>query len=129
MPNYVKYYAIGKYSTNIDRLTIKDININKEDKIISLNIQRPQFYSVTLNYDKKDSYLSEDAVMLKDLNLKENYMKTLENDIYSLLKLNMKDFTFYNQILADFKEKAEKKLFSLIQTSSYSDYEIKINFN
>jgi len=127
-PKNVKYFAVGKYTTNLDSISLKNIDIDKANQCITLTLTKPSVYSI--EFENKENYdnLPNDTVMLKNLKMKDTYISVLKNEIKFLLKQEMYERSFYNKNISDFEEKLKQKLRSLTETSSYCDYIVEIQF-
>ena len=127
-PKNVKYFAIGKYTTNMDSISLKDIDIDKTNQRITLTLAKPSIYSIEFENKENCDNLPNNTVMLKNLKMKDTYISALKNEIKFLLKQEMYEWSFYNKNIFDFEEKLKQKIKSLTETSSYCDYIVEIQF-
>lgn len=105
----IKILAKCSYSIDLSQITTDDINIEKEKNKLTINLSKPEIFSINIDRDKT---VYEDAsnglLRFGEIKLTSEEFEAMQNEVYKNFETTMKTDDIYNKVISNTKVSLEK---------------------
>ncbi|WP_051623583.1 DUF4230 domain-containing protein [Clostridium hydrogeniformans] len=125
----IHFFGKGIYSIDLSNIKNETLKVDKNKKIVTLEIPKPTIKAITIE-DSKTLYESPTLGILRfgDVTLTPKEYEILINQVKERMSSKLMDGEIYDEAISNSENSLVNIISPILSTTDYSSYKIKISF-